>query len=123
MAVKTAVDLSFGSQANPRLKEMAAQRMLEVRFSVLNGDFLACDAYDEANLLGRIKAPTLIICGAEDKMTPVRYSQVMNERIKKSLLHVVDGAGHNVMIEQPLTVANLLQLFLNNINYNPGSGS
>ncbi len=120
MAIKTAVDLSFSPQADPRLKELAAQRMSEVRFSVLNGDFLACEAYDEANILGRVKAPTLIICGAEDKMIPPRYSQAMHERIKKSLLHVVDGAGHNVMLEQPQVVANVLDLFLNSISYRPG---
>jgi len=123
MAVKTAIDLAFGPQADQRTKELAAQRMSEVRFSVLNGDFLACDAYDENNLLGRIKAPTLIICGTEDKMTPLRYSQVMRERIKNSLLHVVDGAGHNVMLEQPLVVANVLNLFLDSIAYRPGEAA
>jgi pimeloyl-ACP methyl ester carboxylesterase len=120
LAVKAAADLSFGPQADPRTKELATQRMLEIRFSVLNGDFLACDTYDETNLLGRVKAPTLIICGTEDKMTPLRYSQIMRERIKKSLLQMVDGAGHNVMLEQPLVVANILHLFLNSIAYNPG---
>ena len=123
LAVKTAIELSFGPQTDPRTKELAAQRMSEIRFSVLNGDFLACDAYDESNVLGRAKAPTLIICGAEDKMTPLRYSQAMRERIKKSLLHVVDGAGHNVMLEQPLIVANVLNLFLDSISYRPGEAA
>jgi pimeloyl-ACP methyl ester carboxylesterase len=123
LAVKTAVDLAFGPQADPRTKELAAQRMLEVRFSVLNGDFLACNEYDEANLLGRVKAPALIICGTEDKMIPPRYSQTMRERIKNSLLHVVDGAGHYVMLEQPLVVANVLHLFLDSISYRPGEAA
>jgi pimeloyl-ACP methyl ester carboxylesterase len=123
LAIKMAVDMSFGPQADPRTKELAAQRMSEVRFSVLNGDFLACDAYDEANVLGRAKAPALIICGTEDKMTPLRYSQTMRERIKNSLLHVVDGAGHNVMLEQPQVVANVLNLFLDSISYRPGEAA
>jgi pimeloyl-ACP methyl ester carboxylesterase len=121
LAVRTAVDMSFGPQADPRTKELATQRMSEVRFSVLNGDFQACDAYDESNILGRAKAPTLIVCGTEDQMTPMRYSQAMRERIKNSLLHIVEGAGHNVMLEKPLVVANVLNLFLNNIPYQPGA--
>lgn len=120
MAVKTATEWAFGPDADPRTKELAAQRLSEVRFSVLNGDFLACDAYDESNILGRAKAPTMIVCGAEDKMTPLHYSRAMHGRIKNSLLQVVEGAGHNVMLEQPLVVANLLHLFLNSITYQPG---
>jgi pimeloyl-ACP methyl ester carboxylesterase len=56
-------------------------------------------------------------------MTPLRYSQAMRERIKNSLLHVVDGAGHNVMLEQPLVVANVLHLFLESISYRPGEAA
>jgi pimeloyl-ACP methyl ester carboxylesterase len=45
---------------------------------------------------------------------------MMHQRLKKSILHIVPGAGHMVMLEQPQTVANILQLFLNNISYQPG---
>jgi pimeloyl-ACP methyl ester carboxylesterase len=121
LAVRSAVEMSFGPYSDPRTKELAAQRMAEVRYSVLNGDFLACDAYDEANILGRVKAPAFIVCGSEDRMTPLRYSQTMRERIKNSLLHIVEGAGHNVMLEKPQVVSNVLGLFLNGIPYQPGS--
>lgn len=120
LAVKTLVDWSFGPQADPRTRELAAQRLSEIRYSVLNGDLLACDAYDEANLLGRIKAPSLVICGSEDRMVPSYTSRAMQARLKNSLLQVIDGAGHNVMLEQPLAVAKLLHLFLETIVYQPG---
>lgn len=120
LAVKTIVEWSFSPLADARLKELAAKRLSEVRSSVLHGDFMACAAYDETSLLGRIKAPALIICGVEDKMTPHYLSQAMHERLKDSLLHIVDGAGHMVMLEQPLVVARVLDLFLNTIDYRPG---
>ncbi len=120
LAVKTVVEWSFSASVDARLKELAAKRLSEVRSSVLHGDFLACAAYDETSLVGRIKAPTLILCGSEDKMTPPYLSQAMRERIKGSLLHTVDGAGHMVMLEQPLVVARVLDLFLNTIDYRPG---
>ncbi len=53
-------------------------------------------------------------------MTPLYLSQAMRERIKNSLLHTVAGAGHMVMLEQPLVVAKVLDLFLNTIDYRPG---
>ncbi len=120
LAVKAITEWSFAPSVDERLKELAAKRLAEVRPSVLNGDLLACAAYDETSLLGRIKAPTLIVCGTKDKMTPLYLSQAMSERIKGSLLHTVDGAGHMVMLEQPLVVARVLNLFLNTIEYHPG---
>ena len=121
LAIKRTVELSFGPHADPRTKELAAQRLAEVRYPVLHGDFMACDVFDETSLLGRAKAPSLIVCGTEDRMTPRRYSETMHSRLKKSLLHIIDGAGHMVMLEQPMLVANLLELFLNGIIYQPGS--
>ncbi|HEY3312938.1 MAG TPA: alpha/beta hydrolase [Anaerolineales bacterium] len=123
LAVKASVEMSFGPHADPRLKELAAQRMAEVRYPVLYGDFLACSVFDESNLVGRAKAPALIICGTEDKMTPLRYSEAMHRRLKKSIFHPVEGAGHMVMLEQPLMIANILDVFLNEISYQPGSTS
>ena len=120
LAVKMAVDLAFGPRADPRTKELIAQRMNEVRYPVLHGDFIACDTFDETSLQGRAKAPTLIICGSEDRMTPPGYSEMMHQRLKKSVLHVEDGAGHMVMLEHPQAIANILHLFLNSITYQPG---
>lgn len=120
VAVQTITDWAFSPATDTRLKELAARRLSEVRPSVLHGDFLACAAYDETMLLGRIKAPTLILCGTEDRMTPPFLSQAMRERIKGALFHPIEGAGHMAMLEQPLVVARLLQVFLETLNYRPG---
>ncbi|MEI7845347.1 MAG: alpha/beta hydrolase [Chloroflexota bacterium] len=121
VAIKTIIDMAFGSQTDHRIREMAAHRMAETRFPVLHGDFLACDVFDETAMQGKVKAPTLIICGSEDRMTPVHYSEIMHTRLKKSELHIINGAGHMVMLEQPQIVSNLLDTFLTSIPYQPGS--
>jgi pimeloyl-ACP methyl ester carboxylesterase len=123
LAVESINNLMFGPQAEPRLKELSAQRMIEVRPAVLHGDFLACDAYDEAHLLGRIKAPSLIVCGTEDSMTPLRLSEQLKTRIKDSILYTIESVGHMVMLEAPQKVAAPLQLFLNGIVYQPGEAA
>lgn len=112
-AVQTVINLAFGPQAEARLKELAAERMLATRSSVLHGDFLACDAFDVMEKVNRIKAPTLVLCGSEDKMTPVRYSEFFHETIEESQLHIIPGAGHMVMLEEPQAVAQILLDFLN----------
>ena len=121
LAVKALGELAFSPQADPRLKENALQRMSEIRSSVLHGDFLACDSFDVADRLGRIKTPTLIVSGSDDKMVSPHYAQTMRERIKNALLHSVDGAGHMIMLENPMAVANVLRLFLSGVAYQPGS--
>lgn len=45
-----------------------------------------CDfeARDKSNIMNRskeIKLPTLIICGSEDQLTPVKYSEYLEDNI------------------------------------------
>lgn len=114
-AVQMITDYSFSPQTPPRLVELAAQRMAETRPSVIYGDFLACDAFNVADQLGQIKIPTLILCGTQDKMTPLKYSESLRDKIQNSQLEVMDGAGHMLMLEQPHAVADALSRFLNSL--------
>jgi pimeloyl-ACP methyl ester carboxylesterase len=113
-------EYSFSSHTSPRLIELAMQRMAETRPSVIYGDFLACDAFNAADQLGQIETPTLILCGREDKMTPLKYSESLRDGITNSQLEVIDGAGHMVMLEQPDAVAENLSRFLNNLRRRAG---
>jgi pimeloyl-ACP methyl ester carboxylesterase len=63
-------------------------------------DWAACNAFDIMERLTEIHLPALIICGADDRFTPVKYSQYMHDRIEGSMLRIIPGAGHNVQQEQ-----------------------
>ena len=89
--------------------------MLEIRSSVLLGDLLACNEFDVTNQLGKVTVPTLIICGAGDKLMPLKFSELLQTGITNSQLHVLDKTGHMVMLEQPDAVADLLKQFIDNI--------
>ena len=121
LAIKMIGELAFAPQADPRIKEAALQRMSEVRSSVLHSDFLACDSFDITAGLGRIKAPTLVVSAAEDRLLAPHYSQSLHQKIKNSMLQTVEGAGHMVTLENPLLIVNILQFFLSRIDYRPGS--
>jgi pimeloyl-ACP methyl ester carboxylesterase len=114
-AVKNITEWSFGSEASSRLKELAAQRMLETRPTVLYGDFIACNNFDISKELSKIEKPTLIICGTEDKMTPPKYSKLLHEQIPNSELRLIEGAGHMVMLEKPREVAEAVEAFVENL--------
>ena len=121
LAIKAIGELAFSTQVDPRLKDNALQRMGEIRSSVLHSDFIACEAFDIGDDLKCIEVPTLIVSGTEDKMVASYFSQAMHQKIKNSLLHTIDGAGHMLMLENPTALANILHLFLNTIEYQPGS--
>lgn len=103
---------SFDSTSPPRLVELVAKRMAETRPEVLVGDFIACDAFDLTERIPEIECPTLVICGANDKMTPPRNAHFLASQISGADLEIIPQAGHMVMLEKPQAVANTLARFL-----------
>ncbi len=67
---------------------------------------------DFAGELGKIKAPTLVMCGAEDTATPPMRSQRIAERIAGAEMVTVDGAAHLSAFEQPERVNRALVPFV-----------
>lgn len=103
---------SFSSQAPEILTSLAEKRLAEAGPQVLHSDFLACNAFDVTADLYKIMQPALIICGQEDKMTPVQESRYLAENIPNARLALVPEAGHMLMLEKPELVAHLLDDFL-----------
>jgi len=54
--------------------------------------------------LERVRAPTLIICGREDAVTPVPDARAIAARIPGAQLEIIDDCGHLSSIEQPEAV-------------------
>jgi pimeloyl-ACP methyl ester carboxylesterase len=77
----------------------------------------ACDDFDVMERVKKISIPTLLICGREDRMTPPNRSEYLRDQIEGAQLHLVDGAGHMVMLERPDEVAGLLGNFVDQILY------
>ena len=67
---------------------------------MLYRDLSACNVFDVMTRLQEIHLPTLILCGEEDRLTPVKYSQYVQHHITGSVLHVIPGASHYVMREK-----------------------
>lgn len=114
-AVSLVVRWAFSHRAEARLVELARQRMLALPANVLLSDFKACNNFDLRDRLTEIMQPALILCGEEDQMTPIRFSQYLAANVSDSRLQVVPKAGHMVMQEKPEAVANLIKDFLNEL--------
>jgi pimeloyl-ACP methyl ester carboxylesterase len=89
----------YSRNVSPVLIEQGIAEMLRCRPGVLYGDFVACDRFDLMNEIEKIALPTLILCGEDDQLAPVKYSQFLHNRIKGSKMEILPQAGHKVMME------------------------
>jgi pimeloyl-ACP methyl ester carboxylesterase len=72
------------------------------RPGVLHSDLAACNAYTTAlEAAARVRAPTAIVAGELDQMTPLKNARLLANAIAGSALTVLPGAGHMLLAEEP----------------------
>lgn len=116
---KTAPFIVENAYAPNLTDDLRARAMAELHAcnpQVTHDDFSACNVFDVMTRLGEIRAPTLVICGKQDRMTPVKYSEFLASKIAGAQLVLVDNAGHCVMIEQPDAVSRALFDFVKKLD-------
>lgn len=94
--------LSIADKSDPELPTRLVNEQARPQPGMLYRDLLACNSFD---VMGRLQElvnlPTLIICGAEDRNAPVKYSAYLHTHIAGSTLQVIPVAGHYVQREKP----------------------
>ncbi|MFH1401928.1 MAG: alpha/beta hydrolase [Parcubacteria group bacterium] len=73
-------------------------------------------AEDLSQDLPKIKVKTLIVWGEADKMVPLRYGRIFNEKIADSELKIIPKIGHSPHIEVPGRLAEIILNFLDKNN-------
>jgi len=67
---------------------------------------------DSTSTLREVRVPTLVVCGAEDVLTPVSESEALVRGIAGSKLEVIPAAGHLSSMENPDQFNAVLRRFL-----------
>ena len=83
--------------------------------SVTYGDWIADDTFDVMSRVSEIGVPTMAVCGAEDRLTPVKYHQYLQAGIPGCRLTIIGGAGHWVFWEQPEAFTQAVRTFLDEL--------
>ena len=108
-AYEFVVDWGFGSRSHfgghrpPGLWMMgAAMRVLEHDGKgSLGGDFAACATYEgTTDAAAKVACPTVVIAGADDRMTPPKVGRAVADKIAGARFVTVD-CGHMMMLEKP----------------------
>jgi len=63
--------------------------------------------------LSAIKCPTLVVWGAQDKVIPPHYAELLQEEISTAKLMIIKGAGHMPHIDKAEVVNNAVIDFVN----------
>lgn len=108
------IKLAYHGNASPALINLAQKEGLAVHVSVYLKDFQACQAFDVTKKIAELNIPSLVIFGADDRLTPVKGGEALSKSLPNSQLKTIPETGHMVMIEKPQEVYYLISQFLNN---------
>ena len=106
------VETGYGPRTTLRTRDLGLAQLAHVEPGVLHGDFVACSLFDVRARLREIRAPALVACGADDRLTPPKYVRALAEGLANARFEVVPGAGHMLPMEAPAAVAEMVQGFL-----------
>ena len=100
----------------------AEQALLETPLAVTFGDFLACERFDLMAEVHRLRVPSLVVGGRDDRLTPPKYAAYLAREITGARLVEIDAAGHFPQLEQPASVNAALRAFLRALSTPDGFG-
>jgi pimeloyl-ACP methyl ester carboxylesterase len=101
---------SFGDEEiSPSVVAFSEQMIHDTSIDTLVAFLHALEVHDESAALPVLAhIPTLIACGDRDLLTPVKNSEEMAAVLPDSLLVIVPGAAHVVMMERPEVINDAL---------------
>lgn len=85
-------------------------------FETAGTDWRAADRFDRLHDLDDIQVPALIIVGTNDAFTPPKYAEYLAANIAQNELHVIEGAGHMLVMERVPEVARWIDGFLSDLD-------
>ncbi len=114
-SLRKLAEYCLSSSSPNHLKTLMVDKYCKSNPLTIHGDLTACDKFDIMNQIHEIDVPTLIVVGEKDALTPVKYSEYLNGKIKSSTMVKIPDAGHLVMMEKPEEFNSAVQSFVNTL--------
>ncbi len=102
---------AFGGNSNPGVWMTGATMRLFERSKPgsLFADLSACNAFtDGIERAAHVSCPSLLVLGAEDRLTPVKASTALRAALPRAETRILAGAGHTLMVEAPNALLDAL---------------
>jgi pimeloyl-ACP methyl ester carboxylesterase len=101
----------FGRDASPLHVELTRQCVADMTNAAVLPSAINLLSHDADEALARTNTPSLVIGGELDRLLPPSLSRRIAASLPNSELHILDGAGHQLMLERPDEVAELIDRF------------
>ena len=106
------VDMLLAQPANPKVRREVVETMARIDPAAYRIGAQAVWLADQSDRARDVAIPTLVLCGANDSVTPPDLSRELNRLIPNSTLEIVPAAGHLINLEQVEAFNTLVGNFL-----------
>ena len=96
----------------PLVEEIQAMSKRVGRDAFLRQQQALLTRIDSRPLLGRIEVPTLVLCGRQDRLTPLALHQAMAKDIPNAELVILEDCGHLAPMERPEETTEAMRAWL-----------
>ena len=106
------VDVLLAQPADPAVRSEVIETMARIDPAAYRIGAEAVWLADQRDRAGDIRVPTLVLCGAEDHVTPPALSRELTRLIPGARYEAIERAGHLANLERPHefnTIAGLIR--------------
>ncbi|MCU1690466.1 MAG: alpha/beta hydrolase fold protein [Pseudonocardiales bacterium] len=95
--------MSFGSgPVSPAVAEYLNRMIAATPVNVVADFYPTIMAHERRTALAALgQCRVAVVCGAADRLTPLSHSKLIASEVRGAQLHVIDDAGHAVVLERP----------------------
>ena len=105
-------DVLLAQPADPSVRNEVVETMARIVPAAFRTGAEAVWLADQAGRAAQISVPTLVICGAEDKVTPPALSHELVQLIPGARYEQIERAGHLTNLERPDAFNALVEAFI-----------
>lgn len=106
------VRTAFGRTPSSVAIEQVRQMVSSVGGETASRCMEAVASHNVAEQLADVDTVSTVVVGTRDLLTPPHFARILHEKLRRSTLHIFDGAGHQVMQEQPRELADAIDALL-----------
>lgn len=110
------VDVLLAQPADPAVRGEVVETMARIDPPAYLTGAEAVWLADQCRQAEAIRVPALVLCGAEDKVTPPACSRQLAQMIPGARLEVIERAGHLTNLERPEEFNTLVGAFIRGVD-------
>jgi 3-oxoadipate enol-lactonase len=112
------IDMLLGSEASTELRTEVVETMAAIDPEAYRVGANAVWLADQRDRAAGVDVPTLVLCGAEDVVTPPALSEQLAKLISGARMELIGASGHLANAEQPAAFNAAIDRFLTDVERN-----